>query len=196
MYRVKSLIVGTVTESTRAEAVAAVAAATFPLACPPHSKPENIAAHIDAHLSADKFAEYIADPGKQVLAAHDGAGAMIGYALLVYGRPDDPQVLAALESADHGATALAADAVAEVSKMYVLPDHHASRNDAKPAHALMQASLSAAHEHGAAYIWLGVNELNERAQKYYRKMGFTQIGTRTFDMNGMVEHDHVMGRQL
>ncbi|GAA4642097.1 GNAT family N-acetyltransferase [Gordonia humi] len=190
-----SPIVETVTDPAEAAAVAEVAATTFPLACPPHSKPEDIAAHIENLLSPQRFVDYIADPAKQVLVVRDGAGAVLGYALLVYGRPDNDDALAAVESADGGAEALRAGAVAEVSKMYVLPDHHASRNETRPAHALMRACIDAAHDHGAEYIWLGVNELNERAQKYYRKMGFAQIGTKTFDMNGVVEHDHVMGQR-
>ncbi|MGO3327936.1 GNAT family N-acetyltransferase [Gordonia sp. (in: high G+C Gram-positive bacteria)] len=185
-----------VTDRADAESVAAVAAVTFPLACPPHSSPADIVAHIDAQLSPDKFAEYMADPTKQVLAYRDDAGAVIGYALLIYGRPDNDDVRAALESADGRSAALAAGTLAEISKMYVLPDHHGSRNHTRPSHALMQASLDAARNHGADYAWLGVNQLNERAQKYYRKMGFAEIGARTFDMNGSIEQDFVMGRRL
>ncbi|MCF8608318.1 GNAT family N-acetyltransferase [Gordonia sp. HY442] len=185
-----------VTDPGYAEDVAAVAAATFPLACPPHSSPENIAAHIDAHLSPDRFVEYIVDPAKQVLAARDDDASLIGYALIVYGTPDNVDVLAAIESTGNGTAALAAGTLAEVSKMYVLPDHHSSRNATRPSHALMQASLDAAHDHGADYAWLGVSQLNDRAQKYYRKMGFTEIGAKTFDMNGSIEQDFVMGRSV
>lgn len=196
MDAVNSPIVVTVTDTADADAVAAVAATTFPLACPPHAAERDIAAHIEAHLSPAKFAQYITSPETQVLTARTDGGAVIGYSLLIYTAPENPAVVTALASADGGGDALSAGTLAEISKMYVLPDHHAARNETKPAHALMQASLDAAREGGADYIWLGVNELNERAQKYYRKMGFATIGARTFDMNGSVEHDHVMGRRL
>lgn len=186
----------TVTDPTEAAEVAAVAAVTFPLACPPHSKPENITAHIAAHLSEAKFADYIADDTHEVLVARDDEGGVVGYALLVHANPADPDVIKAIGAAECGRDALESENVTEVSKMYVLPDHHASRGQARPSHALMEASLDAARSRGTHYVWLGVNSENERAQKYYRKMGFAQIGTKTFNMNGVVEHDHVMGRLI
>ena len=42
--------------------LAAVAARTFPLACPPSTPADNIASFIDTNLSATRFAEYLADP--------------------------------------------------------------------------------------------------------------------------------------
>ena len=44
--------------------LAAVAARTFPLACPPSVHRENIAAFIDANLSEARFADYLADPDR------------------------------------------------------------------------------------------------------------------------------------
>ncbi|GEE02646.1 N-acetyltransferase [Gordonia spumicola] len=186
-----TVIIETVVDPEEAAAVAAVAAETFPLACPSHSTPENIAAHIAANLSTQRFVEYIDDDDRDVIVARDDAGTVIGYALLVHRAPTDQDVNGALTSAG-----VDPETAAEVSKMYVLPDHHASRGEAKPAHALMDAAIEAANARGAAYAWLGVNDENRRAQKYYRKMGFAQIGTKTFDMNGVVEHDHVMGRTV
>ncbi|QRY63974.1 GNAT family N-acetyltransferase [Gordonia sp. PDNC005] len=186
----------TVTDPSEAAEVAAVAAVTFPLACPPHSTPENIAAHIAAQLSETRFAEYIVDEARDVLVARDEEHRVVGYALLIHANPTDADVIAAISDAEGGEAALESESITEVSKMYVLPDHHASRGQARPSHALMEASLDAARERGSHFIWLGVNSENERAQKYYRKMGFAQIGTKTFNMNGVVEHDHVMGRLI
>ncbi|MGH3542227.1 MAG: GNAT family N-acetyltransferase, partial [Mycobacterium sp.] len=42
--------------------LSAVAALTFPLACPASATPANIASFIEANLSAVRFAEYLADP--------------------------------------------------------------------------------------------------------------------------------------
>ena len=186
----------TVTDTSAAPEIADVAAATFPLACPPHSTPANIAAHIATHLSREQFADYIADDIRDVLVARDDEDAVIGYALLVHANPTDADVRTAVARSDDGAQALAEGRVTEVSKMYVLPDYHSSHVRASPAHALMGAALDAARTRGNTYAWLGVNSENERAQKYYRKMGFAQIGTKTFNMNGVVEHDHVMGRLI
>ena len=49
------------------EAIADVAAATFPLACPPGATQDDIAAFIDDVLSAERFSEYLTDPNRTVL---------------------------------------------------------------------------------------------------------------------------------
>jgi hypothetical protein len=65
------------------------------LACPPAATPENIAAFIDTYLSAERFAEYLADPDRVVLAAYDD-----GYCMLIRGIPDDdPDVQRAVTTA-------------------------------------------------------------------------------------------------
>ncbi|MGB3696518.1 MAG: GNAT family N-acetyltransferase [Gordonia sp. (in: high G+C Gram-positive bacteria)] len=189
------LVIETVADPAAASAIAQVAAITFPLACPPHSTPENIAAHIERVLSAERFTEYLADPDRQVLTVRaDPAGPILGYSLLVHTAPDDPDVRAALQSTPGGPAALADGTVTEISKMYVLPDHHSARSDARPAHALMAYAIDAARDRGATLIWLGVHSGNERAKRYYAKMGFERIGTKTFDMNGAIEHDYVLAR--
>jgi len=186
------LIVETVTDPALAPQVAEVAAATFPLACPAHSSAEDIAAHIATQLGPDDFAGWIASPGHDVLIARDGDdGPLLGYSLLIYGAPTDAAVAAAIDGDTAGS-----DTVTEISKMYVLPDHHAAHRDDRPSHRLMEAAIEAARSNGSTMVWLGVNQENLRAQRYYRKMGFSTIGTKTFDMNGTIEHDFVLGRRL
>ena len=190
------LVIEAVTDTSQAGAIADVAAVTFPLACPPHSAPENIAAHIEQQLSAARFVEYIEDPVKQILVIRDGAdGPIIGYSLLIHEVPTIDDVRAAVLAAPGGPEAMSNGAVTEISKMYILPHHHAAHNAQKPAHALMTAAIHAAAAH-SSYAWLGVHSGNQRAQKFYAKMGFTRIGTKTFDMNGAIEHDFVLGREV
>ena len=71
--------------------LAGVAALTFPLACPPSVTPENIAAFVDGNLSEARFREYVADPGRAVLAAREDA-RIVGYVMLIRGVPDDDDV--------------------------------------------------------------------------------------------------------
>ena len=59
--------------------------------------------------------------------------------------------------------------------MYVLPDSHGAGISA----ALM-AERSTAAEIDANCVWLGVNQKNQRAQRFYTKHGFTINGTKTF----------------
>lgn len=191
------MIVETVTDPILATELADVAAVTFPLACPPHSTPQDIAAHIEQVLSAERFTEYLADPTYEVLVARDGAGSpIIGYSLLVHAVPAVDDVHAAVASMPTGPDALASDTVTEVSKMYVIPEHHAVNSALRPSHLLMDAARAAARRRGSTVIWLGVHSGNERAKKYYAKMGFRQIGTKSFDMNGTIEHDFVLAQEL
>jgi GNAT superfamily N-acetyltransferase len=158
------------TGSVDTQELAAVAARTFPLACPPSTAPENIASFIETNLSAERFAEYLADPQCAIITAvHDGR--IIGYAMLIRGNADD---------------------TAELSKMYVVPDHHGGGVST----ALMERTLATAKEWGMRRVWLGVNQGNQRAQRFYAKKGFKVNGTRTFQVGDRRENDYIMDREL
>lgn len=161
--------------------LAAVAAATFPLACPPSSTPENIAAFIAENLSEERFSDYLGDPERVLLVAR-GGGAIAGYAMLIRGVPDDADVQRAVELRP----------AIELSKIYVLPERHG----AGAATALMTEALQRAATLGFSSAWLGVNQKNERAQRFYRKHGFTVNGTKTFRLGAGLENDYVMVRPI
>ena len=167
MSRTLTLSVAPAAVADAAE-LAALAAVTFPLACPPSADPAHIAAHIADSLSQERFEEYLRDPERVVLAAR-GEDAIVGYAMAIR----------------------EADAV-ELSKVYVAADHHG----VGAAAALMQACLDWAEAAGATSVWLGVNQENERAQRFYRKHGFVVTGTRTFRLGPSTENDFVMVRHL
>ncbi|MBD0861421.1 GNAT family N-acetyltransferase [Gordonia sp. zg691] len=180
------ITVEVVTDPAAAAAVAQVAAATFALACPPHSTPEDIAGFISTSLQESNFRDHIADPLADVVVARDGVGGpVIGYTLVLHTEPSHPDVCAVVTERP----------VSEVSKMYVLPDHH-SRQGVTPSHQLMSVALDRARAHGSTMAWLGVNQLNVRAQRFYTKMGFTRVGVKTFSLNGSIEHDYVFTRSL
>ena len=80
----------------------------------------------------------------------------------------------------------------ELSKLYLLPDYHGSG----VATALMDATLATAAEWGMRCVWLGVNQENQRAQRFYLKSGFKINGTRTFHVGARRENDYVMVREL
>jgi ribosomal protein S18 acetylase RimI-like enzyme len=162
--------------------LAAVAARTFPLACPPTAAPQNVGAFIDTQLSANRFAEYLDDPDRVVLAAYDD-GAIIGYCMLIRGVPDhDTDVQ----------RAVSVRPAVELSKMYVLPGNHGAGVSA----ALMEAALNRAVAMPAKSVWLGVNQQNLRAQRFYSKHGFAIHGTKTFHLGSGIENDYVMVRPL
>ena len=53
--------------TTDASALADLAAATFPLACPPDSDPDDIADFIATQLSRERFVEYLADDRRVIV---------------------------------------------------------------------------------------------------------------------------------
>jgi GNAT superfamily N-acetyltransferase len=168
-------------DSVDAVELAAVAARTFPLACPPSVALADVAAFIDANLSEVRFAEYLADPQRKIFAA-DYEGRIIAYAMLISGVSDDPEVQRAVDIRP----------AAELSKMYVLSAHHGSG----VATALMDAALTVAADWHVGCVWLGVNQKNERAQQFYKRCGFTVNGTRSFRLGAHTESDYVMVRLL
>jgi ribosomal protein S18 acetylase RimI-like enzyme len=153
-------------EPADAGKLAAVAARTFPLACPPAATPENIAAFIDTHLTNCILIRGIPEPEGRRHQPPD----------------DDADVQRAVTT--HPSV--------ELSKMYVLPDNHGAGVSA----ALMQAALVHAAAIAAKSMWLGVNQQNLRAQRFYAKHDFTINGTKTFHLGGGVENDYVMVRLL
>ena len=76
--------------------------------------------------------------------------------------------------------------------MYVLPDSHGAGVSA----ALMTAAVQHAADLDAKCVWLGVNQENQRAQRFYTKHGFTINGTKTFRLGAGIENDYVMVRPL
>ncbi|KRC52011.1 acetyltransferase [Leifsonia sp. Root227] len=169
-------------EARDARGLAAVAAVTFPLACPPHTTEEAKAAFVATMLSEEKFGEYLADDARVLLIAESEDGEAVGYTMVNLGEPADSDVSAAIRIRPSS----------ELSKCYVMPGHHG----AGVASGLMEASLAAAAQAGASGIWLGVNEENARAQRFYAKNGFERVGSKQFLVGDRLEDDWVMERAL
>ncbi|GLI26720.1 N-acetyltransferase [Agromyces rhizosphaerae] len=176
-----------------AASLAELAAETFPLACPPHTTPASIAAFIAEHFTVARFEEHLADPARILLIAEDVAPepagdalaprrVPVGYAMLVTGEPADADVLAAVT----------ARPTIELSKFYTRRTVHG----AGVAAPLMGATIAAAEATGAATAWLGVNEENARAIRFYGKHGFARVGTKRFRVGERLEHDLVLERVL
>jgi ribosomal protein S18 acetylase RimI-like enzyme len=161
--------------------LADVAARTFPLACPPSVTADDVAAFIAENLSEQRFLDYLAEPDRVVLTARDD-DRILGYAMLIRGVIADADVQKAVPVRP----------AVEISKMYVLPDAHGAGVSA----SMMTAALDASRALGAACVWLGVNQENKRAQRFYAKQGFTVSGTKTFRLGGHLENDYVMVRSL
>ncbi len=160
-----------------ADGLSRLAAATFPLACPPTTPAQDIAHHIAAELNAERFLEYMAAPDTEFHVAEDGSG-LIGYLMLVAG---------AL-----GAPPLPGRAPMEVRRIYVDPQWHGRA----VAQALMATAAQRAAASGCDCLWLGTNQANDRAIAFYRSAGFSTFGTRTFQVGCSIECDYVLARGL
>jgi len=158
-----------------------LAARTFGLACPPGTLPADIDAFIAQHLSRERFVGYLADPDRVLLiVSHDGEP--VGYAMLVRGPIADPDVAAVVD----------ASTSIELSKFYLAEDRHGSG----AAAALMAATLDEAARTGAKACWLGVNQQNVRAGRFYAKQGFEVVGEKRFRVGSELHHDFVRLRPL
>jgi ribosomal protein S18 acetylase RimI-like enzyme len=158
-----------------------LAARTFGLACPPGTVQADIDSFVALHLSEPKFEDYLKDANRIVLLA-ESDGVPVGYTMLVRGPITDPDVRALVDERSS----------VELSKFYVLAQSHGSGIAAE----LMRATLEAAAGTGAASCWLGVNQQNVRAAKFYAKNGFEVVGTKRFLVGAQWHDDHVRLRSL
>ncbi|MFB2555440.1 GNAT family N-acetyltransferase [Herbiconiux liangxiaofengii] len=161
--------------------VSAVAAETFELACPPTTSSEAIAAFIRDNLSEARFASYLAGEQHTILLA-DVDGEIAGYTMLISGEPSDPDVAAAVT---HRPTI-------ELSKCYARAKFHTQG----VGRTLIEASVGIARDGGAASIWLGVNQENARAIRFYEKSGFVRVGTKHFLVGEELHDDFVLEHVL
>ena len=158
-----------------------LAAATFALACPPGTLQSAIDDFIAKNLSFENFAAYLADPVRELfIASVDGVPA--GYTMIVHAEPTDEDVLAVVT----------ARPTSELSKVYVLAGHHGSGL----ASELVRVTVEAARAKGAASVWLGVNNENAKANRFYEKQGFVNVGTKHFLVGDRWEDDFVRTLEL
>jgi ribosomal protein S18 acetylase RimI-like enzyme len=64
------------------------------------------------------------------------------------------------------------------------------------AQALMAAAAELGRLRGSRTLWLGVWERNDRATAFYRKVGFTDVGTQTFVLGADHQRDLVLARAI
>ncbi|GAA4852900.1 GNAT family N-acetyltransferase [Luteimicrobium xylanilyticum] len=175
------------------EPLVALAAETFPDAAPPTLPAAAIAEHVARELDAAHFRSWVAGrygepstPAVVLVAETDGR--LVGYALLVRARPAEPAQLDGLLGPGYPHAA-----AVELSKIYAL----ASARGTGATGTLMTAALVAAAEllDGQA-VWLGTNTENRRAQRFYGKHGFAEVGRRAYVVGGEPQDDVVMARVL
>ncbi|WP_431710473.1 GNAT family N-acetyltransferase [Glutamicibacter uratoxydans] len=160
-------------------ALATLASQTFHLACPLGTTTDDIQFFLEQHLSKAKFVEYALD-NDYMVKVYDNATEILGYTLLVYQQPETDVVRETLQAARP----------VQLSKCYVHPNHHGSGI----AGELLQASLEWGLKRGSDLMWLAVNQRNERAQRFYKKWGFSIVGEKFFQIGQATEKDYILTR--
>lgn len=61
---------------------------------------------------------------------------------------------------------------------------------------LLTTALQMARDRSKQYVWLGAWEHNEKALRFYDKMGFRPVGSHPFRMGDDVQTDYIMRRDL
>jgi ribosomal protein S18 acetylase RimI-like enzyme len=153
-----------------------IAAATFPLACPPSTPAEDIAEFIAKQLSVEKFRARL-ESDRRVLFIAEINGTPAGYAMI-----SDHQKIE-----DDVAPLLSGVRTVELAKFYLLAGRHGSGL----ADKLMAAALDAARDRGAQSVWLGLDATNSRANSFYDRYGFERRGVRKFRVGDSLEDDMI-----
>lgn len=78
----------------------------------------------------------------------------------------------------------------ELERIYVVKEHHGRRFGDQ----LIEKTIQLAREAGLEYVWLGVWKKNEKAIRFYQRMGFTIFGTHDFILGNDPQSDWLMKR--
>jgi ribosomal protein S18 acetylase RimI-like enzyme len=157
-----------------AAAVADLAARTFRDTFEADNTAEDMAAHLKKNYGAAIQSAEIANPAMATLVM-EGEGGLIAYVQI---------------RSDPAPACVGGRRPLEIWRFYV----------DKPfigrgiAGMLMDRTLQEIGSRGADVCWLGVWERNLRAQAFYRKQGFVQVGTQFYDVGSDRQTDHVMAR--
>jgi ribosomal protein S18 acetylase RimI-like enzyme len=159
-----------------ARALAILAAEAFTDTFGPDNTPTDMAMYLASAFGESVQRAEIDDPRNTILLAERGGGT-VGYAMLREG--DAPE-------------AVGDDAAIEIVRLYSFTRWIGTGVGA----ALMQRCLDEVAARGRPTIWLGVWERNARAIAFYRRWGFTDVGSHSFQLGTDRQTDRVMARRV
>lgn len=157
-------------------AISRVAQSSFKLtfAHMPYSA-EDLATFLDSAMGEARYAAQLADPAYAMALARDAAGDLVG--LIKMGPNDLPMPPGEPE---RGQTR-------ELHQLYLL----SSAQGRGVADTLMDWGVAEARGRGARALYLSVYVGNERAQRFYARHGFVEIGKNPFRVGSVVDDDRV-----
>jgi ribosomal protein S18 acetylase RimI-like enzyme len=159
-----------------AAALAELAERTFRDAFAADNDPADMADYCVTAFGPGQQRAQIADPEIDTLVVIDAHDRMVGYVQLRPGQPVEGE----------------APEPIELWRFYVDAAHHGRGI----AQQMMDATLEAAAKRRAKTLWLGVWERNFRAQAFYRKYQFVEIGSHTFTLGHDRQTDLLMARPI
>ena len=142
----------------------------------PKNAPDDLNHYMRQAFNIEQITAELAEPASIFLIAElDGKPA--GYAKLI------------VDSTEHGITATRP---IELSRLY----SHQEFLGKGVGQNLMDACFELGIENGHDVMWLGVWEYNPRAQAFYRKNGFHEVGKHTFQLGSDPQTDLLMQKDL
>lgn len=142
----------------------------------PANAPDDMKAYMEAAFSVEQVAKELAESDSIFLVA-EIEGKPAGYAKL---------------QRDHTEPGITAERPIELCRLY---SHQAFLGKGVGA-ALMDECFEVAREKGHDVIWLGVWEFNPRAQAFYTKNGFREVGKHIFQLGSDPQTDLLMQKEL
>ena len=170
-----------------AAALALVGAATFLEAFTWMLPGADIVAHAAKHHTSAAYTKYIEDAETRITLAVTGEDAPVGYAMLC--KPELP-------SFDVLPTDIELKRIYLFSRFRSAPVVGAAGivPGVRPAQALMEAAIEDARRLHRSRLLLGTHAGNLRAIAFYRRNGFMEAGTRTFQVGTQVCSDLIFAR--
>ncbi len=180
-----------------AEALALIGAATFLEAFTWMLPGADIIAHCRKNHTPEAYRAYLAQPRTRIMLAEAApGGAPVGYAMLT--EPELPSIVthptdielkriylfSRFRSAETPVIRLSADREPEA-----IPGLRAGQ-------ALMDAAVADARALGCTRLLLGTHAGNLQAIDFYRKNGFSEAGTRTFQVGTQICCDLIFAKAL
>lgn len=159
-----------------ASLIAALGARTFEASFGVDNRPEDMEQYLSQNFSEAHIEAQLADPSSVFLLVYDDSKA-VGYAMLRLSKKP---------------VSVTGTKPVELVRIYVekeiIREGYGS--------TLMNSCLEEAKKNGHRTIWLGEWEKNLRAIRFYRKWGFTKVGTKEFVLGNDLQKDHIMARPV
>jgi GNAT superfamily N-acetyltransferase len=173
-----------------AEALALVGAATFLEAFTWMLPGADIVAHCARDHATATYLKYFNAPDTRITLATSGDDAPVGYAMLA--TPELP-TFAVLP------TDIELKRIYLFSRFRTAPVLDAAGSpvpNLHPGQALLNAAIADAQSLGRNRLLLGTHAGNQRAIAFYRRNGFSEAGSRTFQVGNQVCSDLIFAKSL